>query len=268
MIPIGLCTICFNTLPIDDALAIAGDADARGVEIWGGEHLPADAAAAEVQRVRRLAENLGVIIAAYGAYARAGDASWDAIRFSGVLDRAHDLGTACVRVWAGTRASADATPDDWDDAIATLQRWGDLAAAHNLHLVVERHCQSLTDYGDTARRLIDLVGHPAVHLNYQVPFPWDIERYHSPEMTADLRLHLPVSSHLHIQQYNIVDGAVRRVPIADGVIDYAAWPPLLAEAGMQGWAMLEFLPEISPLSPLELARQELAALRACWSHSR
>ncbi len=262
-IQIGICTISFSELPVAEALAASGASGARGIELWGREHLPAEASAAEVARVRRLAEVQGLNMAAYGSYAQAGEAEWPDERVAAMLDRVVDLGAPLVRVWAGTRGSAEATPGDWTRVIDSLRAWGDLAGARGLRLVVERHCHTLTDLGDCARRLIDAVGHPAVRLNYQIPYPWPVDAYHT-AMESDLRLHLPVSLHAHAQNYRFAGDAMTLVSLAEGVVDYAAWRPLLDDAAFEGWVMLEFLPQLPDADPVALARNELTALREMW----
>ena len=258
MLHVGIATICFNDQPIDTALAWCAAADARGIELWGRGHLPEEASDAEVARVRARAEECGLKIACYGAYARAGAEDWTPERFHRILDIAAGLGAPRVRVWAGSKGSADATEADWEAVTEALRRWGALAAARGITLVVERHANTLTDYGDTARRLIDRVNLPAVRLNYQVPYPQEAAAYAS--LAADLRLHLPVSAHIHAQNYRATD--LQRTPLAEGVVRYDDWPPLLAEAAFDGWAMLEFLPEGSSLPPAEVAKAETASLRA------
>jgi 3-dehydroshikimate dehydratase len=257
MLHAGIATISFNDQPVDTALAWCAAAGARDIELWGRGHLPEEASDGEVARVRAAAGELGLEIACYGAYARAGVAEWTVARFRRVLAIAAGLGAPRIRVWAGAMGSAAATEADWDAVTAALRAWGALAADAGLTLVVERHANTLTDYGDTARRLIDRVGLPAVRLNYQVPYPLDPAGY--ADLTADLRRHLPVSAHIHVQNYRADD--LKRVPLADGMVRYAAWPPLLADAAFDGWAMLEFLPETTDLPPVELAKAELASLR-------
>ncbi|MHB9132958.1 MAG: sugar phosphate isomerase/epimerase family protein [Armatimonadota bacterium] len=257
MLRIGVCTISYNTLPVEEALAIAAEAGALGVEVWGRDHLPADASAAQVNHLSGLLMAHELAAAAYGSYARAGSDEWSGERVAAMLDRVVDLGAPTVRVWAGATGSAEATPADWMRVTDALRRWGDLAAARRLKLVVERHTNTLTDFGDCARRLIDGVNHPAVRLNYQVPYPGMEEDYRI-KLEDDLRLHLPVSAHIHLQNYRSAD--LQRVPLAEGMVDLSTWPPLLAEAHFDGWAVLEFLPEQSEMSLVELTRSELASL--------
>ncbi|HOF89964.1 MAG TPA: TIM barrel protein, partial [Armatimonadota bacterium] len=171
MLHVGIATICFHDQPVETALAWCAAAEARGIELWGRGHLPAEAPDGAVARVRALAEERGLEMACYGSYARAGAAEWTPERFGRVLDIAAGLGAPRVRVWAGTTGSAAATAADWQAVIEALRRWGALAADRGITLVVERHGNTLTDYGDTARRLIDRVNLPAVRLNYQVPYP-------------------------------------------------------------------------------------------------
>ncbi len=256
----GVCTICFNTHPVEAALDLCIEAGTTGIELWGRDHLPADATALETARVKTLAERRGLAIAVYGAYARAGEAEWPAARIAGLLDRVADLDCRCTRVWAGSVPSAQAAPADWQRVAAALRAWGELAAARGQRIVVERHCGTLTDFGDSAARLLALVDHPAVRLNYQAPYPWTADAY-ATAMTDDLRTYLPLSAQMHVQNYRIDDGQFVRVPLADGVIDFTAWRPLLDAASFDGWAMLEFLPETVDLPAGQLARRELAVLR-------
>lgn len=260
---VGIATICFNDQTVDTALAWCAAAEARGIEVWGRGHLPEEASDTEVARVRALAVGLGLEIACYGSYARAGASDWTVERFARILAIAAELGTPRIRVWAGTTGSAEATDVDWEVVTTALRTWGTLAAGRGITLVVERHGHTLTDYGDTARRLIGRVNLPAVRLNYQIPYPLDAAGYAN--LTDDLRRHLPVSAHMHVQNYRAED--LKRVPLADGLVRYADWAPLLAETRFDGWVMLEFLPETSALSPVALAKAELLSLRKLFTNS-
>jgi sugar phosphate isomerase/epimerase len=259
MLHVGIATISFQTDSVDIALGRCAQAEARGVELWGRGHLPEEAGAGEVARVRGVAASLGLEIAAYGSYARAGAADWTPERFSRTLAIAADLGTPRVRVWAGTTGSADATPDDWDAVAGALAAWGEMAAARGITLVVERHNGTLTDYGDCAFRLLTRVNSPAVRLNYQAPYPMGPEL--AQNLTADLRLHLPLTAHLHAHNFRHAD--MTRVALAEGMVDFAAFTPLLREFAVEGWAMLEFLPEVDA-DLTDVARNELSWLRTVW----
>lgn len=264
-IRIGLCTISFNNVPVDQAFAASAEARAPGVELWGREHLPVTAKASDVQRVRKLADNLGIPIISYGSYARPGTPDGDHDVIHNMLKWVPDLGASVVRVWAGSIPSAEASEADWNTVVSAFQRWGDWAGELGLVLVVERHAHSLTDYGSTAYDLISRVNRANVLLNYQIPSPAPAEYYTSKELVDDLRLHLPVSRQIHVQNTGPgPDGKLSRARLREGLVDYAAWRPLLDEASFQGWAMLEFLPEEPGILPAEMARQEMATLRELW----
>jgi sugar phosphate isomerase/epimerase len=258
MVDVGICTISFAAMPVDEALAVCAETGTGGVELWGREHLPADASATEVARVRARAEALNLAIPAYGSYLVAGVDEWGPERVGDTFARMQDLGISRMRVWAGNQWSHEATPDVWDRVISALRLWGDLAAQCQLRLVVERHAGTLTDETAPARQLIERVQHPCVHLNYQVPLPWPMEHYRT-RMGEDLQALLPLSDHMHLQNYTPTEGQFTRAPLTEGVIDYRAWRPHLDETGYTGWAMLEFLPEGTDKDPLTLARQEFVA---------
>jgi sugar phosphate isomerase/epimerase len=263
MPPLGICTIAFSSLGVGEALQYAAAAGALGVELWGGHHLPEGASPREVASVKRRCHQLGLAMPAYGSYARAGLAEWTPARFLALLPPLMDMGIPRLRVWAGDVASAEASPAQWGAVTDTLRHWGDLAGAAGVQLVVERHCGSLTDYGQSARQLITGVAHPAVRLNYQAPFPWPPDHY-ATALADDARIHLPHSTHFHVQNYSAQAGDACRTGVGEGLIPYQTWRPLLRDAGYTGWAMLEFLPEDTTLAPLALAQREFAALQAAF----
>ena len=69
MIKIGLCTIAYRELPLEEVLKLAADTGFDGVELWGKEpHMDAAFDADRVKRVRDRVEELGIEVGVFGSY--------------------------------------------------------------------------------------------------------------------------------------------------------------------------------------------------------
>src|SRR5690554_3364232 len=106
MITLGLVSISFRQLTPQQIVELVKKSGLKGIE-WGGDkHVPhGDVDIAT--KVRRLTEQAGLEVAAYGSYYRAGVSEKDGLSFDKVLDCAVILGTKKIRVWAGNKDSQD-----------------------------------------------------------------------------------------------------------------------------------------------------------------
>nr|CEL19832.1 hypothetical protein [Kibdelosporangium sp. MJ126-NF4] len=145
-----------------DVAAIAADAG-LGIVEWGGDiHVPSGDLAAATH-ARKVCDDNGLAVGTYGSYHKLGDSDPD--EFPELVRTAVELGARRVRVWAGTRASADAGPQYRAEVTSALRRCADLAGDRGLAVTVEYHVESLTDDIDSALALYaeagpaDLVAH-------------------------------------------------------------------------------------------------------------
>lgn len=234
-------------LGTDAVIEVAVASDLGGIEWAADAHVPPDRPeVADLVRVR--CAEAGVEVASYGSYvwarARADDRGWiggdDDWRSSMTTARA--LGAPSIRVWAGTRASADTDPSGRAEVVAQLRDWAEAGHDHGLRVAVERHVGTLTDTARSASSLLADVDHPNLFAYWQPPT--DLT---TPGKLADVDAFATTGrlSNVHVFSW-AADHA--RLPLADGA-DY--WPGALdriarAPAPDDRWALLEFVAEDDP----------------------
>ena len=168
---LGLVSISFRPLSVEEIIRLVDDARFDGVEWGGDQHVPHG----DLKRARdvaRLGAEAGLEVSAYGSYYRfedcasAGDYGPDPIA---VLDTAKELGAPSVRIWAGQIGSANASEHWWQTVVDRTRELAGEASARGLRLDFEFHDNSLTDTNESTLRLLNDVDHPAVGAFWQTP---------------------------------------------------------------------------------------------------
>ena len=233
----GLLSVTFRKRSHREVVGLAADAGLVAVE-WGGDvHVPhGDLAVAGV--VRRMCDDRGLAVSAYGSYLRAGDTSGTNPPVNAVLDTAVALGAPTVRVWAGTRGSADTVPAERAAVVEDLARYCDAAAANGLTISTEFHGGTLTDDVASAIDLLTAVDRPNLRTFWQPP-----NGMAAADAVAGLNRVRPWLSNVHVFHW-WPDGNVRH-PLADGGDRWfpylRAVAALTADDGRDRYASLEFV---------------------------
>jgi 3-dehydroshikimate dehydratase len=164
--PIGICSVTFRALDAGEVARRTAEAGLRLVE-WGSDrHAPPDDPGA-LLRVRDRTAELGLTTCSYGSYFEAGSHDWR--DFTAIADAAAMLGTDRVRVWAGTRGSAQTGARERGTVVDTLRRVAGIAADRGLGIALEYHGGSLTDTPESTLRLLDEIGLANVSTYWQAP---------------------------------------------------------------------------------------------------
>ncbi|MEJ8282031.1 sugar phosphate isomerase/epimerase family protein [Pseudonocardia spirodelae] len=250
MLLLGLASVTFRERSAPDVVRLAVEAGSEVVEWAADRHVrPGDRAAATA--VRDACAAAGLRVGTYGSYHKAG--ADDPAAFADVVATAAELGAPRVRVWGGTRASAQVSPAQRAGTVDALRRCADAVAARGMALLVEHHVESLTDGLDTALALRDEVGHPALLTHWQ---PRELPV--TDDCLAEVRALRPATVHAFSWG---ADGFTERLPLADRA---DLWSPVLAELAAQATAagtpvevLLEFVPGDTAASLL----RDAAALR-------
>lgn len=155
MLRVGMCSVTLRRLSADEVLDVAAAAGLACVEWGADQHVPPGdlRAAAEI---RRRGRDLGIDVASYGSYFRAG--ADDPADFDEVLAAALALGAPRVRIWAGTTGSADATAAQRRAVVAGARAAAARAADVGVQVAFEFHDGTLTDTTRAALDLLDEVG--------------------------------------------------------------------------------------------------------------
>jgi sugar phosphate isomerase/epimerase len=237
MLRSGLVSITFRKLSPGEIVDLVSGAGLECIE-WGGDvHCPhGDLARAE--EVARLTAAAGLRTSAYGSYYRL--AEDNGFGFEAVVASARALGAATIRVWAGRRGSAQADADYRARVVEESRRCAELAAAAGMTLSYEFHSNTLTDTNQSARDLLDAVGHESVRCFWQPP-----NGRSTAYRLAGLRAVRPDLSNLHVFTW---EDDNRRLPLADGEEGWATFLEEAAADSRDHDALIEFVVGDSPES--------------------
>ena len=259
MIHSGLVSITFRKLSPAEIVALATRAGVKGIE-WGGDvHVP-HGDLKQARTVYKMTHDAGLAIPSYGSYYRVGDQT--PCPFETVLETAVELSAPLIRVWAGTRGTAQADATYRDAVIRDSRRIADLAASAGLTVAYEFHGGTLTDSNKAARSLLDDVAHPAMGCYWQ------------PKTGATLDYHLagisavgPSLANIHVFQWRLLTppstGYIRD-PLATGAATWRACLARIAADGRDHFAMLEYVRDDSPEACVQDAATLNTWLEELW----
>lgn len=239
----GLVSITYRQLSPAAIISRAAAAGLSCIE-WGSDvHVPPT----DLENARLVGEMTraaGLTVSSYGSYFRLG-AGQD---FAPYVAAARALGAPLIRIWAGSRGSAQtdaATRATWVTEAKAAAR---LAADADLRVAFEYHPGTLTDDSDSAASLMREVSEPNCGLYWQPDFT------KSPAaITAGLEAALPYLQALHVFYWHPDHS---RRPLADGI---PLWREYIARVPDREHMplLLEFVPGDDPT----LLPREAAALR-------
>ena len=164
----GLCSVTFRSLTAEQVVELAASAGLESIE-WGSDVHARPDDLTELDRVRRLTEDAGLVVASYGSYYRAEPDGGSRAEPAGLTAAAVRLGARRIRVWAGQSGSADATAEQRADTVAELVRACDIAADGGAALALEFHRGTLTDTVASTRQLLGEVGRDNLSSYWQPP---------------------------------------------------------------------------------------------------
>lgn len=158
----GLCSVTFRALSPERIIDLAADAGLESIE-WGGDGHVRPGEPIRAEQVAKATADAGLVVASYGSYfrARAGE------DLSPVLDSAEALGTDRVRIWAGTRGSTEATPDERAATIERLRSAASEAQQRGIGLALEFHSGTLADNASATSSVLREVDSTALTTYWQ-----------------------------------------------------------------------------------------------------
>jgi len=230
MIRPGMVSVTFRKLSARQIVSWSAKAKLACIE-WGGDvHVP-PGESETARQVAAMTRDAGLVVASYGSYYRLGQEAPES--FARVLETALALGAPIIRVWAGRLGSDKADATHRRQVADDGRRIAEMAQPAGVRIATEWHGNTLTDTAESAKALLDAVGHPAFRTYWQMNKPMTLEGH-----LDDLEAALPRLVGLHVSYDDPQTG--QRRPLADGA---AYWRPLLAKAAPAGDlpAMLEFV---------------------------
>jgi 3-dehydroshikimate dehydratase len=246
----GLVSITFRKLSPREIVELVAKGGLGEIE-WGGDiHVP-HGDVAKAREVRELTADAGLATAAYGSYYRLGKAPGaDGPEFAAVLESAVALGAPTIRVWPGTKGSAEADQAYRDQVAAEAVDIAEQAATAGISISLEYHANTLTDTTESAAALLLAAPHPNLYTLWQPPNGSD-----PATAEASLKSILPRLSNVHC--FHWWPTAKDRHLLAGG---WERWKPyfhILRAAGKEPAFLLEFVKGDDPVHFL----QDAATLR-------
>ncbi len=247
MIHSGLVSITFRKLSPQDVINLVVQAGLEGIE-WGGDiHVP-HGNLSQAKNVRKMTEETGLKVAAYGSYYRVSHE--DSGPFEAVLESAVELGAPIIRVWAGKQGTDKADDAYFAEVVEDSRRIADLAAKTGIRIVYEFHAKTLTDTNDAAKRLLETVAHDNIASYWQPP------RYSELEYNlTGLDAVFPWLSHIHVFNWHVKTG--ERLLLAEAEDLWMQYLRKVASSGCDHFALIEFVKDDAP----EIFLQDAAALK-------
>ena len=253
---IGLCTIAFSELPLEEVLDIAAESRFDGVEIWGkAPHIPDKYDPEYVRAILRMAKERELEIISFGSYVdplmEDYEKHWDvAFRIT------QDLETKTMRVWSRGGSSKNTTSEQKAAIISVLRKMSREAEQRGIILATEMHGNNFTDTADTILELIRAVDHPNLKTYYQPIFAPDSD---DPCEAAHMIGQYVVNVHAQNAKFT-GDGKTAACGIADGMVDYTKVVEILKSKGFDGCLEVEFVQGKNKVASLKRDRDFLAEL--------
>lgn len=236
----GLVSITFRNKTPREICALCTRAGLKSIE-WGGDiHVPPDGGNA--REVARMSRDAGLEICAYGSYFRVGESLEVFLRN---LDAASALGAPAVRVWLGSKGSAEVGAGARTALLDCLAAISQKAGERGILVAPEFHGGTLTDDISSVERLMEETREmKSLRFYWQPRWDWpEAERLRALETVR------PRLLHVHAFTWRHANG-IERLPLADGA---AMWKKALA-ALTDTRVLLEFVRDDGEESFLRDAR--------------
>ena len=245
MLTPGLVSVTFRQLTRAEIAKTITASGLFAIE-WGGDiHVPPTDADAAEDAVKVCREN-GVKTVSYGSYYRC---TGNEAEEDSVISAALRLGTDHIRVWAGTKGTADTNDAARAETVRVLRNFCAKAGKHGIRVSPEFHGGTLTDNYESAVRLAEEVAENNFSLYWQ-PNQFRDDDYNR---TA-LRAVLPWLSNVHVFTWD----SSAWYPLADGERMWREYIETIASSGRDHNLLMEF---VVGHSPEQFARDAETLLR-------
>ncbi|WP_407270914.1 sugar phosphate isomerase/epimerase family protein [Radiobacillus sp. PE A8.2] len=233
MYKLGLCSVTFRKLTVDQIIRLASEANLEGIE-WGSDvHVPVDALE-HAKQVAKLTKIANLEIVSYGSYYRVGEENES--NFEEILQTAVNLEAPAIRVWAGARGSADATRDYREQVISDARKIGSMAEKQGVSIHFEYHGDTLTDTMESAKLLMQSVDHSNVYIYWQPSINTSAK-----ERLASIRAIQPWLSNIHVFHWS----GTERLPLEEGKVEWASYLSEISKSSINRYLLMEFVKEDS-----------------------
>ena len=224
----GVVSVSFRQHSPREIIQAASNAGLDCIE-WGSDvHAPCNNADA-ISEIVALQKEFGISCSSYGTYFYLGRD--DVAELHDYAAAAKRLGTDILRLWCGTKGSAEYSEDEKQEFFDLCKRAAQIAQEENVRLCMECHAHSYTDEPDAALELMHYVNSPHF-LMY-----WQANQNESLEYNLGYaKLIAPYTVNLHV--FNMT-GTVNS-PLAEAK---DTWRQYIDIFGGDRALLLEFMPD-------------------------
>lgn len=228
MYKLGVVSISFRKYTPEEICAEMQKAGLSYVE-WGSDsHAPCN----DLMKLKELAalqKKYDIRCSSYGTYFRLGITPlYELERY---ITAAAFLGTNVLRLWCGSKGSADYTESETAELFALCQEAAEIAQKHHVCLCMECHGGTFVDTKETALALMKAVDSPHFRMY------WQPNQLCTPEENLAYAVQLAdYTENLHVFHWD----SERRYPLMDGLHD---WKKYLNVFSGDHVLLLEFMPD-------------------------
>jgi len=231
----GLVSVTFRTKTADEIISLCHAAHLQAVE-WGeNSHV----FAGNVQLSREIAQktaDAGLAVEAYGSYYKLGQG----MDFIPVLESASALQAPLIRIWAGTKPSAEVDDSLLKSLASEASEISARAADKGIKVVLEWHKNSLTDTNASAKHFLEAADSPNLYCLWQPTAALtEQEKYDGLAWLAGRECTRFGQRLANIHVYYWKNGV--RAPLQDGIPYWKNYLSALKEHAETRYMMLEFV---------------------------
>lgn len=159
---IGFTSVSLRKYSMEEVADAAAKAHADYIE-WGSDiHVktPADA-----EKAKKLCDENGIVIRAYGTYYRIG--SFDRAAWTNLCECASSMGAKTLRTWLGTKGSKITSQKEYEKLLEDARLCCDEAAKYGLTVSNECHHDTYNDETEASLRFLADIGRENMKTYYQ-----------------------------------------------------------------------------------------------------
>lgn len=227
----GLASVTLRNLAVADVLKYARAAGLKAIEWVSDTHVP-PGDLANAAEVKARCDDAGIVVAGYGSYWRAGEASRNTHPIETVVETAVALGAPTVRIWAGAKGSEGAYESYRSQVVDDARRAAKAAADAGLTASFEFQANTLNDTCDSALQLLDAVGNPALRTYWQPDYSVEFD-----DRIRALEMLVRQISNIHV--FHSPGG--QRAPLSRGRNDWRKYLQYLADRSGPHFVLLELV---------------------------
>ncbi len=228
MLKKGIVSATLKNLPYRDVVDISSSLGLKAIEWSENHHVPLDNPSL-VRDMKNYTLDNGLEIASYGSYYRLG-------QNQNIIDHIRNaclIGARRVRIWAGVKASAEVSNDEYKALLKEAKEGARIAENEGVILCTEWHKNTLTDTNESGYRLLTDVNSPSFRTFWQPTQALSVK-----ERNEGLCLVAPFVENIHVYYWNETG---ERRPLKEGVKLWKGYLGNLDASKNDYYALLEFV---------------------------